>query len=272
MNLNTFGTIIPFNRENIGDQRVLTGPGTDRPVGFTQNRMAELYWGVREFETNISVFTFPDAFQAFIRSQSETGSMGTAVGLTIGLSAAEQSLRERGGNIYGKTTILFGHHNVKNREEDGKPVTSGARREVIGIQKKVNEGVICGAGPIHKVSKINGSLTIDFSNIIFHKRLYWPKITISFGWAFVSYTVFERNGRINFLHDFRQISGGVFFGGGFIPLYTQELPRFQYISPLAIGYIRSSLSCCSRFYYDGEEGDKKRMEDCPDCKKLMGVE
>lgn len=290
MNLNTFGFSLPFNQENLHENRFMIGPGTDRPIGFSFDEIHKLYWTVREFNVSITSLNTVDPFTAFMAGGGFTG---TLVGSITGVAAANIEMSRGLGFMSGKTSILA-HHSIKNREFMRKGVEEedkfnadlisqresseiGISRNILGIQKRVNEGVICGAGPIHRLIQGGGQLIIDFSNIIHYRWLYWPKITISFAernnQVVTSAIRMERDGQIiNLAFEYSEMLGGVIFqGGGVIPLYRSIGGPFGNLS-VASGQINIANGCCSRFFFDGEKNDEKRIEECEACKNLMGVE
>jgi len=293
-NINPFG-IIPFNPENLPEAKFLFGEGSPRPVGFTPAEITKLYWTVRRFQVSITANFFVDAFAAVVVGAST----GTLVGTTIGLSAAANALSQGGGSLQGKTKairIVTTKNRVKPTPKEGRPtpnlgspcngrsnfqevaanlqkfnhtvqLVSKNPKSVNGINDNVNEGIICGAGPVHILQQSAARIEINFSNIIYAKGRFWPiiKITMPLITSFL-YDITPSGGASNFVTG--TAIGGINFMGNVITLYSTNESLLNIA--FAFGDVTIAGGCCDRLYFDGQ--DKKRIEDyCVEGCKEAGL-
>jgi hypothetical protein len=208
---------IPVNPDDLPERKLSVGNASDRPVGFTFERMHFLYWRVRYFRFVVAGFMPPrDAVTDFLMGGGAAGSAG---GGLAGVAAGELSLSKPfQGN--GITRIGFTSR-IKNRIKDNNkaegadldnlnlaqapnsPVAekvlhtrsnkrkpSGSSLVTDDIPIGVTEGVLPAAGPIHIGNSDGVSVIIDFSSIITFRRLYWPRIMVMtpYGTSFIGYT------------------------------------------------------------------------------------
>jgi hypothetical protein len=275
---------IPFNPDNLPERRLLVGQGTDRPIGFSSESMHNLYWNVRSFKVGISSLSNTDPLTAFLTGG---GTSGGIIGILNGLSAANLELSKGVGTLNGNTKII-NRISLKNREGMKKSEKEKSNLKIIDARKEgvprvtfsreenPNEGTICGAGPVHSLTGFLGRVEIDFSNIIYVRRLYWPVITISLGERFnesiSSWTVrynpeLDRN---EFKIGFGQISGGISFqgGSGTIPLFASQTGPLPPTLRVGLGTISPLKTCCGYFFHDGrDERREETVEGCENCKK-----
>jgi hypothetical protein len=276
-NINFLGHI-PFNPDLLLEK----GRFRDRPVGILYTDLIKMYWTVRSFQVDISlqVIAQDDALSAFLRGGGSTGGVTAALG---GLAAATQSA---GGS---SSLSLNGHTKILNKYEkyirniatssipfegvkNGKLDILGDNLEELqkdpeiknnpltSINLKPTEASLCVAGPVHRVSKSGAFLSIDFSDIIYFKRKYWPKI------IFLASTS-QSNFTSNPLRAYSGIDLEVFGSIGLlsynIPIYANiEFSADRLTTPYAIvnGSIKPGNRCCDRFFYDGF--DEIRFEEC----------
>jgi hypothetical protein len=230
---------IPFNADELPERKLLFGKGTDRPVGISPSQIFNLYWTAKVFSVSINVGTFQSPLDVFLNSLSNSSS---GAGLIAGINQA--SGQQTGSQIIGKTSISH-KHMIKNREQMKK---SGKLNDLTWIKDvpprqenlisntfEVNEGVICGAGPVHTLKQGRGLVQIDFSNIIYARGQYWPQIivqisessqlSLSTAESFTSFITRENksNGRVETKIGFVEISGMIDFAQiGSIPMYASQ--------------------------------------------------
>ncbi|MFA5235031.1 MAG: hypothetical protein WC390_11590 [Sulfurimonas sp.] len=281
ININYFGSTFPTNPDNLPETKWMVGPGTPRPIGFLLSEINNLYWTVRSFNVNIFATVASDPLSAFL---SGGGTSGGILGATIGLSSAINSLSAGVGNLVGKTKIV-NTSTLKNRKsktpksgDAGKPTPAlgrsnyqqvasrlqqfnstiqlidGTPKYVISQNDSVNEGTLCGAGPIHKLNKTNSQIQIDFSNIIFFNNLYWPTIVIQM--PLITSTFFTTNalGQNTYIATNGAAIGGINFLEGVINLYSTNSSLLDVI--FAFGNVAIGTGCCDRFYFDGMDSER----------------
>jgi hypothetical protein len=180
MNIHTFGQVIPYNSDNLPEQGFPTGPGTERPIGFPLDLMAKLYWNANRFKiavTAIPLFDF--SFETFLLGGGMTG---TIVGSTIGLALVSMTLPIP--IAFGGVTDNYHFINKKIRKKDSLDIDDEIDGPKILSSKTdmPREGTLVSAGPYHRLVTPRGACFINFSNILYFKRLFWPQILI-FGWT-----------------------------------------------------------------------------------------
>jgi hypothetical protein len=282
-NINFLGHI-PFNPDLLLEK----GRFRDRPVGVLYTDLIKMYWTVRSFQVDISlqVVAQDDALSAFLMGGGAFGGVTAALG---GLAVATQSA---GGfsslSLNGHTKILnkyekyvrniatssipfegvkngkldFLGENLEELQKDpeikNNPLTS--------INLKPTEASLCVAGPVHRVSKSGAFLSIDFSDIIYFKRKYWPKIIFL---ASTSQSNFTSNPLRGYGGMDLEVFGSIGLLDSYnIPIYANiEFSASRLTTPFAIvnGSIKPGNRCCDRFFYDGF--DEIRFEE---CKKVCG--
>jgi hypothetical protein len=277
-NINFLGHI-PFNPDLLLEK----GRFRDRPVGVLYTDLIKMYWTVRSFQVDISlqVVAQDDALSAFLMGGGAAGGITAALG---GLAVATQSA---GGS---SNLSLNGHTKILNKYEkyvrniatssipfegvkNGKLDFLGENLEELqkdpeiknnpltSINLKPTEASLCVAGPVHRISKSGAFLSIDFSDIIYFKRKYWPKI------IFLASTS-QSNFTSNPLRAYGGMDLEVFGSIGLldsynIPIYANiECSANRLTAPFAIvnGSIKPGNRCCDRFFYDGF--DEIRFEEC----------
>jgi hypothetical protein len=276
-NINFLGHI-PFNPDLLLEK----GRFQDRPVGILYTDLIKMYWTVRSFQVDISlqVIAQDDPLSAFFRAGGTTGGVTAALG---GLAAATQSA---GGS---SSVSLNGHTKILNKYEkyvrniatssipfegvkNGKLDILGDNLEKLqkdpkiknnpltSINLKPTEASLCVPGPIHRISKSGASLSIDFSDIIYFKRKYWPKIIFL---ASTSQSNFTSNPLRGYGGMDLEVFGSIGLLSYNIPIYANiEFSPDRLMTPFAIvnGSIKPGNRCCDRFFYDGF--DEIRFEEC----------
>jgi uncharacterized membrane protein YgcG len=134
---------------------------------------------------------------------------------------------------------------------------------------KPNEGSLCSAGPVHRLQSGKSLLLIDFSDIMFFRRLYWPKIEFLGASNNLVFTFDPfKAGSVNV-----NVIGGVSFLGTLIPVYGYS-ESFSVIPTqlvVAFGDIQIGKRCCDRFYWDGADEDRaegKVQNSFNNCKEV----
>lgn len=267
-NINFLGHI-PFNPDLLLEK----GRFRDRPVGILYTDLIKMYWTVRSFQVNISiqVIAQDDPLSAFLR---EGGALyldmhGNDLLSNISLSGHTKIINKYEKYVRNIATSSIPFEGVKNGKLDilsdnleelqkdpeieNNPLTS--------INLKPTEASLCVAGPVHRVSKSGAFLFIDFSDIIYYKRKYWPKI------IFLASTS-QSNFTSNPLRAYGGMDLEVFGSIGLldsynIPIYANiEFSADRLMTPYAIvnGSIKPGNRCCDRFFYDGF--DEIRFKEC----------
>ena len=253
-NLNYFGSI-PFNPDNLPERKLITGPGTNRPIGLSYNQLFKLYWTVRSFNINIGILPIgQDIFSQFLLAG---GATATIAGSTAGLNAVQQSLAANSGyTLKGKTKIQTKYTKKVRIQPDG--VVNGVPQSSIAIDYSVrpnilnsynlyvNESSLCSAGPVHILTNAYGSVVIDMSDIIYAKNFYWPviKVLISNGGGTSASSIVTPDSVT------RVINGLYFEDIGIIQMYGSTDPNALIPLLQVGGRISIGTACCDRFYYD----------------------
>lgn len=276
-NINFLGHI-PFNPDFLLEKNRFR----DRPVGILYNDLIRMYWTVKSFRVDISiqVIAQDDPLTRFIRTGGTSGGIGGALGglanVNQSLSAGDSSLKISGftkiNHKYEKyvrniatSTVPF--EGIKNNKLDD--VASNVEKlqkdpevknnPLFTINLKPNEASLCVPGPIHKINQNRGFLTMDFSDIVFFQKKYWPKIIFLGSTSQASFTS----------NPLRGLTGGLTVIGSIgllsynIPIYgSLDLSPDSAIPPIAIvnGTIKPGNRCCDRFFYDGF--DNERASEC----------
>lgn len=215
--VNYFGSI-PINPDNIPENSIY-GQGSNRPLGFSFTQIYSLIYTVRSFYCSFTTTSQTDPLSQFLLGG------GASAGI-LGATLALGGININGTNdaVTGYTKILT---NFSQKERKGTRSDSEAERKLYtwdGIQNgktmtkisvgnnqktfnyinnKVYENNIS-SGNVHSMA---GKVTIDFSNIKYYKKLYWPIIIISTNSAI-------SNG------SGPQLLGGISFLGGIINMYS----------------------------------------------------
>jgi len=286
---------LPFNPDLLLDTKRVW----DRPVGLTLPEITKLYWTVKSFKVSLNIISYNEvnAFEEFMLAGGSFGLVGamaaTSVvqksigsqqpivmdGYTKIYSKYQKTVRNEATNIvpfegasankFIKGQQIIGKDDFKKDEKINKP------NPLVSINLKPNEGALCSAGPVHKLMVSNKGnnlgtsyLVIDFSDIIYYNRLYWPKIHFHASSNNLSFS-FNSLGDANVM-----VFGGIsFYNGALIPIwgYTESFGVLPGGPTFALGSIDIGHRCCDRFYWDGkddvrEKGDKDTPENS-ECKK-----
>ena len=278
-NINFLGHI-PFNPDFLLDK----GRFVDRPVGLTFSEINKLYWTVKSFDVNFTIVSFNEinALETFLGAG---GTSGGILGATAGLASVAQSIAGQQPIIMkGNTKIVSAYRkSVRNKPTDSIPFEGYRQKDspfspkdfeldleikpnqLFSRNLKPNEGSLCSAGPIHTLISGPSTLIVDFSDILFFRRLYWPKI-IFIGGSNNLFFNFNpaKAGNVNV-----NVVGGISFLGALIPVYGYA-ESFSFVPTqlvVAFGSINIGKRCCDRFFYDGF--DEERLEDSK-CADVCG--
>lgn len=298
MKIHTFGQSIPYNPDNLPERGNLTGAGTERPVGFASLELiARLYWTVRSFQFAFAALpAFDYTFEAFLMGG---GSTGTAVGASAGLATATTTAAPIPIAFSGRTKILHVFNKKVRRSREGVyqnltqeeffrkenndpklnalDIDPDIKPNVIGSTfGRPKEGLFVSPGGYHTASNSSGALFINFSDVIYQKRQYWPKIIIMMqnpagGASFRSAIVTEDplfsislnslpgRSRLQFGGRFNVPTiGGVTFMGGLIPLFGKAADAFTMANTyIMLGGADIGKRCCDRYYFDGVEDEER---------------
>ena len=132
------------------------GQGSNHPIGLSFRDMMFNFWEVKSYKISIQALTIIDPFLTFLQGG---GTVGGIIGALNGLSLVTQLLSQGDKYINGNTKIV---------DENLKPIENPS--QVQGV---------CGFK--HFLGAGDGSVTIDFSNLIIKNDLYYPKIIINIG-------------------------------------------------------------------------------------------
>jgi hypothetical protein len=208
-NVNVLGNIHLDDPENIPERSYLTGPGTDRPVSFTQSQFARLFWRHRMFRCSAFGFLPLDLLAAFLVGG---GATGTIVGSLTGLALASMinGIAVFSANtqvfVAGRSKIRVTVPGINNGITQGKAeqiggsdtarflawLGLGANQQLklddkikpnilSSFRNDVNEGSTS-IGSNHFATSGGGFLSIDFRDtIVTRGGQYWPRIILMFG-------------------------------------------------------------------------------------------
>lgn len=313
MNIHTFGQTIPYNPDNLPEISASVGPGTERPVGFVNlDLMARLYWSVKSFRVSLAAIPLLDfTFEAFLLGGGMTG---TIIGSTVGFATATSTQPIPIG-VTGRTKLLHifskkvrkvrdGVYNNLTQEQyflseesDGKALDIDKNIKpnyLVARSYNFKEGILVSPGNYHTLVTPQGVVFINFSDIVYARRQYWPKIIVFMGnpaggAAFRSAIAIRDPLFSASLNNLDNVSaflkmglgisynvptvGGVSFVGGFIPLFGNIGVNTSNVATAAsntysiFGSIEIGDRCCDRFYFDGfpnEERECFKEEECND--------
>lgn len=319
MNIHTFGQVIPYNPDNLPEAGYAVGPGTERPVGFINlDLIARLYWSVKNFRVAISaVPLFDFTFEAFLLGGGFTG---TIIGATAGVATAtatqpipialtgrtnllhifSKKVRRVRDGVYKNLTqeqfFLSEKEKTENSEDsdneenalDIDPDKNLENNYLVSRFYNFKEGILVSPGNYHTLVTNQGVVFINFSDIIYAKRQYWPKIMIFMGnpaggASFRSALLIRDPLFSASLKNLDNVSaflktgigsrynvpviGGVSFIGGFIPLYgTIGMTASNTYS--IFGSIEIGNRCCDRFYFDGAIDEDRECYKEVDCNNI----
>jgi hypothetical protein len=285
---------IPFNPDILLERNRLR----DRPAGFSFNEIVKLYWTVKSFNVAFTIVSFNEinAFETFIGAG---GASAGIAGAQAGLSAVQQSIAGQQPIFLRGQTKIFTKYSKRIRRKptysvpfEGTKIPSEDSGEeeplkgedflidntinpniLTSTNLKPSEGSLCSAGPVHRLQFGTNFLLIDFSDILFFRRRYWPKIEF-FGASSNLVFTFDpfRAGAVNVT-----AIGGVNFLGNFIPVYGYS-ESFSVIPTqlvLAFGDILIGKRCCDRFYWDGADKDREKgliKNNYDNCEDVCGDE
>lgn len=200
-NVNILGNFYLDNPENIPERSFLTGPGSDRPVWFTQSQLARLFWRHRTFTCSAFGILPTDAFGAFLGAG---GTAGGIIGATAGIGAAIGAIQasfagfstETQVSVIGRSKVRVTLPGINDGITQGKAKIIGTPKNpnsknpldlddklknVLGsFRNDVNEGSAA-IGSYHFGQNSNGFLSIDFSDIVVTRGQYWPRVILMFG-------------------------------------------------------------------------------------------
>jgi hypothetical protein len=297
MKIHSLGLPIPFNPDNFPERGSLTGAGTERPIGFPNlDLIARFYWTVRSFQFGFGAIpAFDYTFESFLAGG---GSTGTIIGSTAGLANTAAPIPI---DFSGRTKILHIFNKKVRRSREGvyknltqeeffKKENNDPKLNALDIDPNIKpnaigttsnrptEGWFVSPGGYHTAFNNFGSLFINFSDVIYQNRQYWPKIIILMqnpagGAAFRSAIVTEDPLYSRFLNNLPGINtslklggrfniptiGGLVFLGGFIPLFGQDFGNVYGMAQtyIIIGGGTIGSRCCDRYYFDGVEDEDR---------------
>jgi hypothetical protein len=303
LNINVLGSHWPIDTEVLPERPNVVGPGTEYPVGFTLSQIAKLYWTVRSFNINIAAPGVGDAFTTFLFGG---GSTGTIVGSLTGLALA--SMLTAGAYLSGRTKSgAVSHAKIrrtisridngitqanakllgsadKSEKNQNNPLSLDAdiKQNILGsLNTDVNEGTMA-IGGYHKLTNSGGSVFIDFHDIIYARRQYWPKIIIlvgpltGIGPLFSSAIVFKdpRLKGLNVLGAgvWNVVTiGGIIFEGAVIQLFgaAPYFPGLGIIPTPVFGSITTGTKVCDRLYWDGKPDSEREGYKEDECKAVV---
>ena len=240
------------------------------------NEISELYWTVRSFKVNINVLDLNAGVDALGTFLLAGGSVGGVAGATAGLAAVTKQLSTSPLSTINGRTRIFSAYRRKNRKCADSSSGSGSFEyddygniiNTNGCQKikldktflstdlNTNESMLSVAGPIHSLSSPNGQgyVQVNFEDVIYANRLYWPIIQIFIG-----------NGNVTLTSNILALGedqnayniGGVnFCNMGVITMSGYTISNFQPAFYSVGGDFQVGERCCDRFYFDGANRDE----------------
>jgi len=252
LKLSFFGSL-PINPDNVPENEAY-GEGTTRPVGFTFPNIYKLYWTVKSFQCNIQTISQNDPLANVLSNGSfSIGQISSSLNqssspdsyqingkTTIKLLFSQKErlgLRELGG----EEKIIYTMDGILGGKTQKKISTGNNLKTFTSLNNNVNEGNLSSAGPIHTLSKVGGSITIDFSNIKYNQGKYYPKIII----------LTPNSRSYAGIGTYGKLIGGINFdlAGSTISLYSTNLS----LTPIAFGSIQIGNSITDRFTYENEK-------------------
>jgi uncharacterized membrane protein YgcG len=263
-NVNFVGNI-PYNTDILPEIKLTTGPGSERPLGFTLDQISLLYWTVRSFAVNISAFSLGDPLSQFIAAG---GTSGGIIGAQAGLANVNNNSSCNPISLNGNTKLISA--NVVRIRQQPSAVINSTTQTSIDLDKNVNpnrlvqifspvsEGTLVTAGPVHRIALSsaisNAYMLIDFSDIIYSTspqlnkvKLYWPRIII-----IASSNCFSFGSLASFGGNVASSGGINFCNMGVIEVFGNTTVQFPVVNSVQ-GKISIGTRCCDRFYWDGRD-------------------
>jgi len=205
-----------FNPDNNPEGETF-GDGSERPIGFLEKDINYLFWNIRSFNCNFVITIQSDPLSAFLSSSSPTSIVGALASLSllstdrtepvVGYTKISTSFKQkqRVGRRKDDTKdgIIYTWDGVKNGKTITKISLGNNQKTFTYSNNKIYEGQVA-SGPIHS---LGGKVVIDFSNIKYYNRKYWPRIIIT------------TNNATSKIQGSR-ILGGVSFMGQLIPMFS----------------------------------------------------
>ena len=253
MNVNYFGWL-NNNPDNCEDESF--GSGSSRPIGLSFQDIFNLSWTVRSFNCNFSTVSQTDQISQFLLGG---GASFTILGALAGLSSVNLDGTDA---VTGYTKIS---NSFKQKERTGLRNGNANPQKIYtwdGVQKgktqtKISVGnnqktftysnAMCyeGNSITGNVHILTGKVIIDFSNIKYYNRLYWPRIILTTASA-------------TSLLSGPQLLGGISFMGQLITMYSTNLSPLITVN-VAFGSIvegsrlNRETKTFDRFLYDGTD-------------------
>jgi hypothetical protein len=137
--------------------------------------------------------------------------------------------------------------NARERNTD-----NDTNRIMLGETNQISEGNLAAPTQLHFLRSGQNRISIDFSNILFDRNLYWPIIEIQLSTS--RGAVYSNQSGVA---TTSQTLGGVEFLGKQINFYTDAAVIANAIN-VVIGSISRGSGCCAKYYFDGR--DKERIE------------
>lgn len=302
-NVNVLGNIHLDDPENIPERSYLTGPGTDRPVAFTQSQFARLFWRHRMFRCSAFGILPLDLFAAFIVGGGATGTIvGSLTGLTLASMIGGIAVFSANTQVFvvGRSKIRVTVPGINNGITQGRASIIGEPKDknsknplnldnkikpniLSSFRNDVNEGSTS-IGSSHFATSGGGFLSIDFRDTVVIRGQYWPRIVLMFGPSAGSNgPAFSSVLRISSLdgrpeNDLVQggswnvpIVGGVVFDGAVIQMFGNSY--YNWLSG-GIGIINGTITPdtsnpCSTMNWDTFEDSARDGYKKEDCEKVF---
>lgn len=282
-NINYIGHI-PFNPDLLLEKKDFR----HRPVGMLYSDLLKFYWTVRSFrvDINIQVVALDDPLSTFIGAG---GTSAGIIGALGGLAAVSQSQQDTSSLIIeGNTKILNKYEKyVRNIATTSVPFEGIKNNKLEEIREypdklqkdpkfkknplsnlnlKPTEASLCVPGPFHKITKGSSFFSVDFSDILYFRKKYWPKIFFE---GSTSQSIFTADPLKPLDGQILIVNGAIGFMSYNIPIYgSTNFSQFRAFQPFAVvnGTIKPGNRCCDRFFYDGFDDvrEKECREECTD--------
>lgn len=307
--INTLGNHFLYNPEDLPEKVSIYGPGTERPCGLTLSQLCTNFWTVKSFKVTATAVNFLDYLTTFLVGG---GASGTLVGSLTGLVLSQ--LLSSGSFLAGFTKIsvissakirrsIYGVNNgvsqanykplIGKNSKDQKDLNPLALDEEVNphilksFRNDINEGSIS-IGAYHKLTSSGGTVMIDFSDILYAKGLYWPKIIIMLGplsgiGPIFSSVIIFKDLNLQVFNAFGSWNlptiGGINFMGSVIPMFGSQVyfPGYTFLPTPVFGEIFVDKTIkdgylaqpCKRLYWDGVKDEDRENFDKEQCDQII---
>jgi hypothetical protein len=241
--INYFGSILPFNADTLPESSNHgVGPGTVRPIGFSQMELADLYWTVKSFDVDITIQILSKGIDG--SDAAPTAWRKNLKGSTKNFNLYKRRNRKCTTDTDGKDS-KFKYDQYSNIINTSGCSSLQVEKSFFAIDTEVDESTLCDAGPCHSfIQQDIGNVFISFSDIKYENNSAWPVIVINISApGYYTSSLFALGSTA---------VGSVQFAGHNVQLYSVYNPLI--LSSNFVGKITVGTKCCDRFKFDGDDG------------------